>query len=127
MATRRRAAPVRRVQPKAVVTPPGSSEAHTALVNACLLWLSANGQKLFWSNQTGALFAGAGRFVRFGLKGSSDIIGALKPTGRMVVIECKTGGAVLSDQQKKFRVAALEAGAVHITARSLRDLEVLLR
>lgn len=39
--------------------------------------------------------------VKFGLKGSADIIGLLKD-GQFVAIECKTGGASRTPQQIKF-------------------------
>jgi hypothetical protein len=105
--------------------PPGSTEAHTALVNRCLLWLSD--RRIFaWQNNTGALFTGMGRMLSFGLKGSSDILGCMAPSGRLLAVECKTGGAKLSDQQERFKAAVIRAGGLHILARSTRDLEAVL-
>jgi len=118
---------VRRRRVKVTVSsiPPGSTEAHTTLVNQCLLWLSDH--RIFaWQNNTGALFTGMGRMLSFGLRGSSDIIAVLAPAGRFAAIECKTGGARMSDQQERFRAAVLRAGGTHILARSTRDLERLL-
>jgi hypothetical protein len=103
-------------------TPPGSTEAHTKLVNECRLWLSDHGG-LAIQNNTGQLFTGRGTMVAFGLKGSSDIIACWR--GRFLAVECKTGGAVLSDQQKLFKAAVLRAGGLHVTARSTKDLEAL--
>ena len=119
----RRAKP--RVKVKVSSIPPGSTEAHTALVNLCLLWLSDH-RVFCWQNNTGALFTAPGRMLSFGLKGSSDIIAVLAPAGRFAAIECKTGGAKLSDQQERFKLAVLRAGGLHILARSTRDLERLL-
>jgi|KBSMisStandDraft_5_1062788.scaffolds.fasta_scaffold792511_2 hypothetical protein len=125
----RRRAPVRR--PPKVVVPQGAIDAHNALVDRCLLWLSEHGQPFFWSHETGAKPVGRGKaWISFGLKGSSDIIGSWKrpgnPIGQFTCIECKTGKAVLEPQQELFKAAALKAGAIHITARSTKDLEVLL-
>lgn len=135
MRARRRAAPAPkpaarakakpRVKAKVAIatTPPGSTEAHTALVNRCRIWISDHGG-LSIQNNTGALFTGRGTMIAFGLKGSSDIIGCWR--GRFLACECKTGGARLSAQQELFKAAVLRAGGLHVTARSTNDLEATL-
>lgn len=110
---------------------------HTDLVNSILLHVSPLG--IAWSNQTGQGWTGkmvgrntAGqvvianaRPVRFGLPGSTDILACIK--GRMVTIEVKTGTGRLQQNQKDFRTAAANAGALHIEARSVDDVVDTLR
>jgi hypothetical protein len=118
-------APRRRRRVKVTVssTPPGSTEAHTRLVNECRLWISDH-KGLPIQNNTGALFTGHGTMLSYGLRGSSDIIACWRT--RFLAVECKTGNAKLGEQQEKFRKAVLRAGGLHILARSTRDLERLL-
>jgi hypothetical protein len=54
-----------------------------------------------WSNLSGAVRIRPGKFMSFGLKGSSDILGLL-PGGRFLVIECKAKGGQLSPEQREF-------------------------
>lgn len=58
-----------------------------------------------WRNNSGAGFnknaGGDSYFIRFGLKGSADILGIL-PGGRFLAIEVKKPGGVLTDDQKNF-------------------------
>lgn len=54
-----------------------------------------------WRNNTGAVRCGK-RFIRFGYKGSADILGIL-PDGRFLAVECKREkGGKLSDAQREF-------------------------
>ena len=55
------------------------------------------------------------RIIRFGLKGSSDIIGIYK--GRFLAVEIKTGNAVQSDQQKKFQKMVCKLGGIYVVIR----------
>lgn len=88
---------------------------HADLVNRLLLALSPLG--LAWSNQTGAVKVD-GRMIRYGLVGSSDILFAKRPTGRLYCVEAKVGRDQWRAPQKAFAAAAEEAGAVYILARS---------
>ncbi|MEH3121193.1 MAG: hypothetical protein PGN16_04300 [Sphingomonas phyllosphaerae] len=88
---------------------------HADLVNKLLLAVSPLG--LAWSNNTGALKA-EGRLVRYGLVGSSDILLAAAPTGRLYAIEAKVGRDAWRKPQQAFARAAEAAGAVYILARS---------
>ena len=86
---------------------------HNELVNKVLLYLHSTYTGFYWSNATGAVKTENGHFQRYGLKGSTDIIGHTGQ-GRAVYIEVKTGRAVMSAQQKLFKQAVLKSNCVHI-------------
>lgn len=65
------------------------------------------------------------RRIAFGQVGQTDITGIMRPNGRSIFIEVKTGTGRLSKQQKAFRDMVLSMGGVHIECRSLNDLHVL--
>ena len=102
----------------------GSSEAHTALVNRCLVRLTERGC-FVWRHSTGMATAG-NRFLPFGLPGSSDIVGMLPHGGRFLAVECKTGNARLGEQQKRFRDRIVKQGGLHVVARSPEDVDEML-
>ena len=91
---------------------------HRDLVSSCLLELTLHG--LFWSNNTGALRDANDRLVRYGLKGSSDILGLI--AGRFVAVECKAGRDRQRKEQMAFERAVTNAGGVYILARSVDDV-----
>lgn len=62
------------------------------------------------------------RFVRFGLAGSTDIIGFDK-LGRFLALECKTGNAVLSTNQKFFQKTCLLYNVKYALVRTLNDAD----
>ena len=86
---------------------------HNELVNKVLLYLHDNYTGRYWSNPTGAVETKSGHFQRYGLLGSTDIIG-FTGLGRAVFIEIKTGSGTLSKQQKMFKDTAVKNGCVHI-------------
>jgi hypothetical protein len=92
---------------------------------ACLEYLTLQGIYA-WINNTGALPVGDKRFIRFGLKGSSDIIGIL-PGGRFLAVECKSDAGRLSDAQRNFLEAVKEHGGIAIVAHSPEDIARALR
>lgn len=63
--------------------------------------------------------------ISFGQVGQTDLTGVMRPNGRAVFIEIKTGTGRLSVQQKAFRDQMIVMGAVHIECRKLEDLHVL--
>ena len=94
------------------------------VLNSCLRYLEA--RNIFhWRNNTGAVQIAHGRFMRFGKKGSSDIIGVL-PDGRFLAIETKSIKGRLSPEQKAFIEKVRGLGGVAILARSLRELDEAL-
>lgn len=61
--------------------------------------------------------------MRFGLKGSSDILGIL-PNGQFLAVECKREkGGRLSEEQIEFINKINENGGFAICVNSLYDLE----
>lgn len=91
---------------------------HSDLINEILLAISPSG--MAWKNSTGALKDATGRLVRYGLKGSADILACIK--GRMVAIEVKVGRDQQRTEQQNFAAAIRRAGGVYILARSVDDV-----
>jgi hypothetical protein len=95
-------------------------------LNGCLRYLEARGI-YHWRNSTGAVRIGPGRFMHFGKKGSSDILGIL-PGGRLLCVECKAPeGGRLSPEQKQFLAEVREAGALALVVRGWTELDQALR
>lgn len=100
---------------------PGDSKAarqsEGAIVNECLLALSAAGC-VVWRQNTGVLHDANGRPVRFGLcVGSSDIIG-LTQEGLFLAVECKTDTGRTTEAQDRFLAAVRKQGGRAGVARS---------
>ena len=88
---------------------------------ACLQWLLVRGIYA-WNNSTGAMEIRPGQYMKFGKKGSSDIIGIL-PGGRFLAVECKSRGGRLSERQKEFLKAVNDCGGLGIVAYGIDDIE----
>jgi hypothetical protein len=95
------------------------------VLDDCLQYLEIRGI-YHWRNNTGAVQVRPGEFVRFGKKGSSDILGIL-PGGRMLCVECKARGGRLSPEQKQFLADAGELGALALVVRGWWELDEALR
>jgi len=80
------------------------------VLNGCLRYLETRGI-YHWRNNTGAVQIRPGQFMRFGKKGSSDILGIL-PGGRLLAVETKAPNGRLSPEQKEFLDNARELGAL---------------
>ena len=102
------------------------TKAHQELLKAILFKFGARRDMKIWANNTGATKTADGRFVRFGLVGSADILGLMKG-GRFLAIEVKTGRAKQTPQQKKFEQMITDLGGLYILARSVEDVEKELR
>lgn len=72
----------------------------SVVVGSCLALLNLL-QIPAWRNNTGALKDKNGRMVRYGLKGSADILGIM-PDGRFLAIECKRIGGKVRPEQIDF-------------------------
>lgn len=75
-----------------------------------------------WRNNTGALLDHNNKLVKFGLQGSADIIGLMKPHGRFLAIEVKTEKGRQSESQKRFQRMIEDMGGLYILARSPEDV-----
>lgn len=86
---------------------------------AILEFLAAR-RVMAWRANTGAAKLsnadGAERFVRFGPKGQSDILGLLPPAGRMLAIECKAPGKKATTDQAAFLDAIRRNGGLAFVA-----------
>jgi len=77
-----------------------------------------------WRNNSGATVAGEGasrRFVRYGLVGSSDILGIL-PDGQFLGIECKSPTGRTTKAQEAFLDEIEGRGGLAILARDVNDV-----
>lgn len=100
------------------ITSPDVPEA--VVLKQCLDYLHLKGIYC-WRNNTGACKAGS-RFIRYGYKGSSDILGIL-PNGKFLAVECKRGkGGVISPEQHEFLSKIQSNGGFAIVAKSVDDL-----
>ncbi len=95
------------------------------VLRACLDYL-ALAKIRAWRNNTGALPDAAGRPVRFGLAGSSDILGVL-PGGRFLSVEVKAPGGRTTALQDQFLAGITQAGGLALVVRSIEDLRRGLR
>src|SRR4051812_42536707 len=98
------------------------SAEHSALVNEILLTFGSRKDLTLWKNATGAVKVGE-RFLRFGMKGSPDILG-IGDGGVFLGIEVKTGNARQSPEQKLFEAMVFRRRGVYILARSIKDVEI---
>jgi len=95
----------------------------TSIVGACLDILRA--YKIFaYRNNTGAFKTERGGFVRFGSKGSPDIIAVYG--GQYIGIECKDK-TKQSQSQKDFQSALENAGGFYWLVHSSEELETKLK
>jgi len=95
-----------------------------ATLNAILEYLRIR-HVFAWRNNTGAAKVGEGRdsrFIRYGLKGSSDISGCLDD-GRMLAIEVKAPRGRVTQEQTDFLESISKRGGVAFVARSVEDVE----
>jgi hypothetical protein len=94
------------------------------VLKQCLDYLQMRGIFAF-RNNTGALKIGK-RLVRFGMPGSSDILGIL-PNGQFLAVECKREkGGILSDKQVEFLNRIKVNGGVAVVVHSVNDLEKII-
>jgi hypothetical protein len=95
---------------------------HQILVTEILCELSKNSNIRVWQNSTGvAKSLDDERFLKYGLKGSADILGIIGPCGKFLAVEIKTGKSIQSAAQKSFEKVILARGGVYILARSVLD------
>lgn len=81
---------------------------------------------LFWRQNTGAVSfksnTGRDRFIRFGKKGISDILGCQKKNGQFTAIEIKRKGNSLTQYQEEFLKDVNRNGGLGMVAFSLDDV-----
>jgi hypothetical protein len=87
----------------------------SALVNAVIRYLWLRGC-FVWRNNTGAYRKPDGHMVRFGTKGSSDVLG-VAPDGRLLAIECKVGRNTPTEAQAHFLAEVRARGGIALVVR----------
>lgn len=92
----------------------------SGVVSSCLGLLDLMNIKA-WRNNTGALKDQHGRLVRYGLKGSADIIGIL-PDDRFLSVECKREGGKVRPEQKQFQDMINSNNGVAVIVHSCDEL-----
>lgn len=98
---------------------------HNELVNRVLILLSSHKLGTFWGNPTGAVKTVNGHFQRYGLVGSSDIIG-MTNKGIFTAIEIKTGAtSVQSKHQKNFQKMCERNNSIYYLIRSEEEFDKL--
>lgn len=80
---------------------------------------------LAWVNNTGAIKV-AGRFIRFGKVGSSDVIGIL-PGGMFIGLEVKTRGDELSPEQEGFLFRVRELRGRAYVVETEEDIDAAIK
>jgi hypothetical protein len=101
----------------------------TDIVRDCLAWLRLRGVYCWRQNQ-GAVTAVRGqrrRFFRFAsAPGISDLLGLLRPSGRLLAIEVKRPGGQLRPEQEAFLDVIRSNGGLALCVHSLGELQAAL-
>lgn len=99
------------------------------LVKSCLDLLRLHAIPA-WRNNSGAFVladrGGKKRFFRAGLVGSSDILGLIPPTGRLIAVEVKIRPNKPTADQEAFLAMVNGSGGLGVVVYDLRDLEKVL-
>lgn len=86
--------------------------------------IGARKDVLLWRNQTGQTKDNYGHYIRYGLgRGSSDLIGVLKPSGRFFGLEVKRPGGRVRPEQEMWIEMIRTYGAVGAIVDSVDDAE----
>ncbi len=96
---------------------------HQRLVDDILYAVGSLPDVRLWPRHVGG-FAAIGdrlnpKFVRYGIPGESDLQGIIKPSGRYLCIEVKTGSGKLSKAQRVWRDMIVGFGGLHIVGKSV--------
>lgn len=96
------------------------------ILRECLFWLKLHGA-FCWRQNQGAISGehnGKRRFLRFtSMEGVSDILGVLKPSGRLLAVECKRPGKHPTVEQAAFLEMIRQFGGVAFCAHGIDELE----
>jgi hypothetical protein len=110
----------------------GSSAAHSALVNAILAELGALPGVVIGANASGLAryvsTQGRDFAVPYGwpFRGGPDLLAAVAPLGRLVALECKTGGARPSPSQRACHAALRAVGVAVFVVHSVEEARAAL-
>lgn len=87
-----------------------------------ITYLKARPDVFFWRNNVGRK-----KNLYFGLKGSGDLMGIIRPSGRLLSIEIKNEKGKLSDEQIEFMETINSFGGIAFIAHSVKDVEEYLK
>jgi hypothetical protein len=77
---------------------------------------------VFWRNAVGVAKTHGDRATRYGLcRGSSDLVGFVRPSGRFVALEIKVEGGRVSEDQEKFLTLVNLGGGYGRVVRSIEE------
>ena len=93
----------------------------TALLKSIMHYLALRKDVFAWRNNTGAIVTDE-RFIRYGKRGSSDIIG-ICANGRFLAIEAKVGKGRQSPEQMEFERLVRASGGLYVLAYSIDDVK----
>lgn len=86
------------------------------------LSLGARKDCVFWRNAVGTGTNQSGNMVKYGLgKGSADLIGMVRPSGRTVALEIKLPGGRVSNDQQMFLALINSGGGFGRVVRSVDE------
>ena len=102
-----------------------NSEAHSKLVHDILLEHGANPRLVLWNQKVGAAKV-RDAFLRWGIKGHSDIMGFCWPLGKFIAFEVKTGKAGTTPEQRDFLDRVNELGGCGRVIRHIDDARAIL-
>lgn len=88
-------------------------EIQTAIIN----YLKEREDIYFWRNNVGRK-----KNMFFGLKGSGDLLGVIKPSGKFLSIEIKNETGKTSEEQDNFIKKINDMGGVAFVARDLKTV-----
>jgi len=97
---------------------------HQKLVDEILLAVGSMPTVRLWTRPVGF---DQSRNIKYGIKGEADLQGIIAPRGRALAIECKTGNAVLSKEQKLWRAMFEKFGGLYILARDVNQVVECIR
>lgn len=104
------------------------TQTESDVVRQCLDYLNLQGILAWRNNSTGIYDPTRKRFRAFqGLRGTSDILGCLPKSGRLLAVECKKPGGRLSEHQRHFLQLVGAANGLALCVSSLDDLIAALR
>lgn len=78
---------------------------------------------MVWKNPVGLGKTIRGDVVKFGVRGSADLLGILGPYGKFLAIELKTGKAVQTKEQLVYEKVITDRGGCYFVIRNEDDLE----
>lgn len=99
---------------------------HTDLLNTVLIELSRSGKAIAWRNEVGiGLTIDGQRTIKYGLKGSSDILG-ITNKGKFLAVEIKIGNDKLRKDQENFKAMIEKNNGLHFIIRCQDDINNML-